>query len=222
MNPVFKIINNALITINRLIDSMPMKTVLAIKRGFLFITFLMCIAGIIVGYNMGTRAAKIKSPPLAEFVNDTFNIDMSREKDKGSFSGMLESEMVKESDAINSNKVDFFVRERMNPEVDNNVIDTGKSVSEPGLGERVYKPETPVDEDKRFTGPDDSRINVIDRNLNNEKGDDGIIRDKKDETKKTGNGTSGTGDNKTDIRMLQKDKTVTPKTIQKDQGILDQ
>lgn len=222
MNPVFKIINNIIIAINRLIDSMPLKTIQSIQRGFLFFTFLMCLAGIFIGYNMGTKSARIKSPPLAEFVNDTFDIDVKREKDTGSFSGMLESEMVKESDSVNSTRVDFFVRERMNPEVDNNVIDSGKSVSDPQLGEKVYKPESTIDDDNRFNRPDDSRINVLDRNMNTEKREDVIIRDKKDETSTSGTSKGSTDDKKTDIRMLQKDKTVTPKTIQKDQGILDQ
>ncbi len=219
MNPVFKILNNLIIAINRLIDSINLRTVQTIKRSFLFLTFLMCLAGIYLGYNMGAQSAKIKRPPLAEFVNDTFANDINRERDTGSFSGVLESEMVKESDTINSNKVDFFVRERLNTETDNSVIDSGKSVSDPYLGEKVYKPETPVDDDKRFTGSDDSRINVLDRNFNTENRNDIIIKDK---TESSMPGTDKTDDKKTDIRLLEKDRTYKPETIQKDQGTPEQ
>ena len=72
MNPVFKIINNLIISINNIIDSMNLRTVQTIKRGFFLFIFLMCIAGLIIGYNMGTKAARIK------FVNDTFINDISR------------------------------------------------------------------------------------------------------------------------------------------------
>lgn len=219
MNPVFKIINNLIIAINRLIDSINLKTLQTIKRGFMFLTFLMCLAGIYIGYNMGTKSAKIKSPPLAEFVNDTFANDINRERDTGSFSGVLDSEMVRESDTINSNKVDFFVRERLNTETDNSVIDSGKSVSEPNLGEKVYKPETPVDDDNRFNRTDDSRINVLDRNISTENKKDVIIQDKTDTSMP---GTDRTNDKKTDIRLLEKDRTYKPETIQKDQGTPEQ
>jgi len=219
MNPVFKIINNLIIAINRLIDSMNLRTVQTVKRGFLFFTFLMCLVGIYIGYSMGTKSAKIKSPPLAEFVNDTFANDINRERDTGSFSGVLESEMVKESDTINSNKVDFFVRERLNTETDNNVIDSGKSVSEPYLGEKVYKPETPVDDDKRFQGTDESKINVLDRTMDTGSSKDIIIQDRKESGMP---GTDRTEDKKTDIRMLEKDRTYKPETIQKDQGTPEQ
>lgn len=215
MNPVFKVINSLIISINRIIDSMNLRTVQTIKRGFLFLTFIMCLVGIYIGYTMGTKSAKIKSPPLAEFVNDTFSNDINRERDTGSFSGVLESEMVRESDAINSGKVDFFVRERLNTETDNNVVDSGKSVSEPFLGEKVYKPETPVDDDNRFSGSADSRIDVLDRNIPSGTSRDIIIQDKKD----TGMpGTDKTDGTKTDIRLLEKDRSFKPETIQKDQG----
>jgi hypothetical protein len=216
MNPVFKFINSMIIALNHLIDSMNMRTVQTIKRSFLFLTFLVCLLGIYAGYTMGVKSAKIKSPPLAEFVNDTFASDIRREQDKGSFSGLLESEIIKESETINSTKVDFFIRERLNTATDGNVINSGKSVSEPHLGEKVYKPESPVDDDRRFNQTDDSRINVLERDISS--GDSGniIIRDNKD----TGMpGSDKTDDKKADIRLLEKDKTYRPETIQKDTGI---
>lgn len=219
MNPVFKILNNLIIAINRLIDSMNLRTVQSIKRGFLFLTFLMCLVGLYIGYSMGTKSAKIKSPPLAEFVNDTFATDINRERDTGSFSGVLESEMVRESDTINSNKVDFFVRERLNTETDNSVIDSGKSVSDPFLGEKVYRPETPVNDDARFNRTDDSRINVLDREISTPGNKDVIIQESKESNT---TGTGSTDDKKTDIRLLEKDRAFKPATIQKDQGTPEQ
>jgi len=164
---------------------------------------------------MGTRSAKIKSPPLAEFVNDTFASDISREQDTGSFSGLLESEIVKESETINSTKVDFFVRERLNTKTDGNVIDSGKTVSDPYLGEKVYKPESPVDDDRRFNETDDSRINVLERDISSGDSSNIIIKDNKNTDMP---GTDKTDDKKTDIRLLEKDKTYRPETIQKDTG----
>jgi len=215
MNPVFKVINNIVIAINRLIDSMPMKTVQTVQRAFFFVVFLMCIAGVFIGYNMGTKSARIKSPPLAENVNDTFRIDINRERDMGSFAGTLESEMIEESDTINSNKVDFFVRERLETETDNSVIDSGKNISDPVLDEKIYKPESTIDDDSRYSGERDSTIKLIDRTIKTDTRDDIIIRNKQEEKEQTG--TSGT-DKKTDIRMLERDKTIIPETMQKDQG----
>ncbi len=219
MNPVFKIINNLIISINNIIDSMNLRTVQTIKRGFFFFTFLMCIAGIIIGYNMGTKAARIKSPPLAEFVNDTFINDISRERDTGSFSGMIESEIIKESDAINSNKIDFFVRERLETQKDDRIIDSGKSVEGPFTGEKVYKPETPVDNDIRNREADDSKINILERDVKTETGRDIIIQNKTDNSTPV---TDKTGNEKADIRMLEKDRTYKPETIQKDMGTPEQ
>ena len=215
MNPVFKFINSLIIAINHLIDSMNMRTLQTIKRGFLFLTFIVCLLGIYIGYTMGTRSAKIKSPPLAEFVNDTFASDISREQDTGSFSGLLESEIVKESETINSTKVDFFVWERLNTKTDGNVIDSGKTVSDPYLGEKVYKPESPVDDDRRFNETDDSRINVLERDISSGDSSNIIIKDNKNTDMP---GTDKTDDKKTDIRLLEKDKTYRPETIQKDTG----
>ena len=83
MNPVLNALTKIIITINRLIDSMSLKTIETVKRGFYFFIFLLCLVGIYVGYNMGIKSARIKSDPLAEFVNDTFKIDMNREKASG-------------------------------------------------------------------------------------------------------------------------------------------
>ncbi len=220
MNPVIKIINNILIAINRLIDSMSLKTIKTIQRGFFFVTFIMCIAGIIIGYNMGTKSAKIKSPPLAENVNDVFNIDISREKDMGSFSGMLESETIKVDDTIHSVKDEYLVRESIKTERDDKVLDPGKTVEEPDLDEKVYKSDKPVDADKDSTGRDEGRIRSIDRSFNSDISDDTIIRDKTRDDKTSPQ--QKTTDEKTDIRLIDKNKTVSPKTIKKDEGKLEQ
>lgn len=217
MNPVLKLLNSAIIAINRMLDSMSIKTVKSIQRGFYFVTFLLCIIAIIFGYNIGTKSAKIKRPPLAEFVNDTFNTDISREKDMGSFSGMLESERIKEADPINSTKFDFFVKERLHTESDNNVIDTGKTSADTDPEEKTYKIDSPVDDYKQ-SGQNDTRIKAIDRSNSNETTGDIIKNNKKDESSKEQKNIS----EKTDIRFLDKDKTIIPKTIQKDQGTPEQ
>ena len=132
---------------------------------------------------------------------------------------MIESEIIKESDAINSNKIDFFVRERLETQKDDRIIDSGKSVEGPFTGEKVYRPETPVDNDIRNREADDSKINILERDVKTETGRDIIIQNKTDNSTPV---TDKTGNEKADIRMLEKDRTYKPETIQKDTGTPEQ
>ena len=68
-------------------------------------------------------------------------------------------------------------------------------------------------------GTDDSKINVLDRNTGIDNKKDIIIQDK---TESGMPGTDRTDDKKTDIRLLEKDRTYKPETIQKDQGTPEQ
>jgi len=96
MNPVFKIVTSAIIWINRHLDSLSFQTVETIRRAFYFFMFIFVITGMIIGYNKGLDSAKIKSPPVAEYIDDAFRIKLKREGG-GDFSGMLEAEILKDS-----------------------------------------------------------------------------------------------------------------------------
>jgi len=216
MNPVFNIITKIIISINGAIDSMPLKTVEAIRRGFYFLIFVLCIVGIFIGYNMGTKSAKIKSDPLAKFVNDTFKIDINKERANGDFSEMLESEIVNESPMNNFNKSAFPTRENLNPEIRKEAVESENKIPEPDLIDKPFKPETPVNEKfNQNQSKNDQPIKALDKTFKDNNTESVIIKD--EETKKA---VPKTEDNKNIIKILEKNKKVTPEPIKKDTGII--
>lgn len=217
MNPVLKILTSVIISINRFIDSMSLKTVETVKRGFFFFIFIMCIIGIVIGYNMGTKSARIKSDPLAEFVNDTFKIDINKERADGDFSDMLESEIVNESPMNNFTKSNFPTRENLNPELSKEAIESENRIPEPDVMDKPFKPETPVDE--KFNADrtqSDQSMKVLDKSYQMNKQDN--IKFKNDEPIK--NQPDVKTDDKNKIQILEKDKKIVPEPINKDTGII--
>jgi len=216
MNPVLKIVSSVLISINRAIDSMSLKTVESIRKGFFLFIFIMCVAGIIIGYNMGTKSARIKSDPLAEFVNDTFKIDINKEKANGNFSKMLESEIINESPMNNFNKSTFPTRENMNPEISKEIIESKNKIPEPELMDKPFKPETPIDEkNSTILNQSDQSVKVIDKTLKDNKTENVIIKNEETKTPEK------IKDDKNIIQILEKNKKVTPEPIKKDTGIIN-
>lgn len=146
MNPIFKIVTSFIILINRWIDSLSLQTVETIRRGFLFIMFIMFFVSIAIGYKMGIDSAKIKSPPIAELVSDSFKIKVSREKG-GDFSEMLESEILKESGINSLRRYEFPVFADDIPDVQRGIIEPESML--PGIdirpgtirNEKPYEPE---------------------------------------------------------------------------------
>lgn len=217
MNPVLKILTSLIISINRLIDSMSLRTIESVKRGFFFFIFLMCIVGIVIGYNMGTKSAKIKSDPLAEFVNDTFKIDINKERANGDFSDMLESEIVNESPMNNFTKSAFPTRENLNPELSKQTIESENKIPEPDVMDKPFKPETPIDE--KFNAnqtQSDQSMKILDKSFQQNKADNIIF--KNDEIMK--NQPEQKTDDKNKIKILEKDKKIIPGPINKDTGII--
>jgi len=217
MNPVLKILTSLIISINRLIDSMSLRTIESVKRGFFFFIFLMCIVGIVIGYNMGTKSAKIKSDPLAEFVNDTFKIDINKERANGDFSDMLESEIVNESPMNNFTKSAFPTRENLNPELSKQTIESENKIPEPDVMDKPFKPKTPIDEkfNTNQTQSDQS-MKILDKSFQQNKADNIIF--KNDEIMK--NQPEQKTDDKNKIKILEKDKKIIPGPINKDTGII--
>lgn len=216
MNPVQKILTSAIMSINRLIDSINLQTVETIKRGFFFLIFLMSLSGIYAGYNMGTKAAKIKSDPLAEFVNDTFKIDINKERAKGNFSDVLESEIINESTMNNFTKSAFSVRESMNPEQTKEAIESRNKIPEPDISEKPFKPETPIDEKSNtLQKQDNTTIKILDKSHDDGKSDNIIL--KNNDTHKS---SEKSGNNDNIIKIIEKDKPAKPEPIKKDTGII--
>ena len=217
MNPVQRILTSILVTINRLIDSFSLQTIETIKRGFFFLIFFISLIGIYAGYNMGTKAAKIKSNPLAEFVNDTFKIDVNKEKARGNFSDILENEIINESPMNNFTKSTFQVREAMNPELSKEAIESKNKIPEPDLSDRPFKPETPIDEKSSADiKQDDSAIKILDKTHNEGKTENIIFKHEENKNKLP----EKTGDDKNIIKIIEKDKPVKPEPIKKDTGII--
>lgn len=217
MNPVLKILTTAIISINKLIDSMSLRTIETVKRGFFFFIFIMCIIGIVIGYNMGTKSARIKSYPLAEFVNDTFKIDINKEKADGDFSDMLESEIVNESTMNNFTKSNFPTRETLNPELSKEAVESENKIPEPDVMNKPFKPETPVDEQFNVNNTqNDQSMKVLDKSYQINKTDSIIL--KNDEPVK--NQPLQKTDDKNKVQMLEKNKQIIPEPINKDTGII--
>jgi len=216
MNPVLNILTKVIVSINQAIDSMSLKTVESVKRGFFFFIFVLCIVGLFIGYNMGTKSAKIKSDPLAQFVNDTFKIDINKERADGDFSDMLESEIVNESPMNNFNKSSFPTRENLNPELRKEVIESENKIPEPDLIDKPFKPETPVNEQFNQNQPQyDQSVRVLDKTVKENRSESVIFKD--DDIKKI---PPKTQDDKNIIKILEKDKKVIPEPIKKDTGII--
>ncbi|HOP61881.1 MAG TPA: hypothetical protein PK358_02145 [Spirochaetota bacterium] len=221
MNPIVQAISSFIIALNRFIDSLSLQTIQNIRRGFFFTIFVMCIIGIIIGINMGKKSAKIRSAPFAEFVNDTFKIDLNREKESADFSEMLENEIIKESDINNFEKAEFPVREQLKPQYDKAPIDSDNRVSEPDIMTKPYKSETPIDEDLNRTKTDNEKsVRPLEKNLTDEnKGDIIINRNTENENQ---NKIIESEKDKSPVRILEKDKTVKPEIYNKDSGIISQ
>jgi hypothetical protein len=217
MNPVLKILTSAIISINRLIDSMSLKTVETVRRAFFFVIFLMCLIGLVIGYNMGIKSAKIKSDPLAEFVNDTFKIDINKEKADGDFSSLLESEIINESTMNNFSKSEFPTRENLNPELNKSVIESESRIPEPDIMNKPFKPETPIEEQYNTNRlQNEQSVKILEKSFTDNKVENMVIS--KDEKKPAV--PEKQSDNKNIIQILEKDKTVTPEPINKDTGII--
>ncbi|MCL1865206.1 MAG: hypothetical protein FWF73_05280 [Spirochaetes bacterium] len=223
MNPT-KIFTSIIILTNRLIDSLNYKTVETIKRSFFFFIFVMCIIGIIIGYRIGSGEAKIKKTPLAEYVNDTFRLDIN--KGDGDFSEILKNEMLNEAPMNNFNKYDFPLRENFNPEFKKGIMESDSKIPDPDLSDKPFKPETPIDDysSKFDQQKNDQSIKILDK----QKSDDTKIDDNKSSSifndDQPFNKTEiKNPDDKNIIRILDKDKdkNTIPQPIKKDTGIID-
>ncbi len=126
MKSPVNIIRNIIISINDLIDGLNANTVRNIRQGFFFLFFILAIVAMIIGFNMGKESARIKSPPLAKNVNDTFEIDISREKSDGDFGSLLESQVLTESRYTRPMEKPYKISQDLTPEHEVGIIDDTK------------------------------------------------------------------------------------------------
>ncbi len=221
MNPLIRILSSLIISINKLIDSMSLQTIQTIKRGFFFTIFIFCIIGIIIGINMGKHSAKIKSAPLAEYVNDTFRIDLNKEKDAGDFSEMLENEVINDSTINNFNKAEFPVRDSLDIQYSKEPLEIQNKVPMPDLISKPSKSETPIDEDlNRTITENETTVRALEKNLTDDNKKDIIINQSIEPEKNKIPGPNNM--EKTPVRILEKNKIIKPEIINKDSGVINQ
>ena len=222
MNPIGKIFTTIIVQINKLLDSLNQKTAETIKRVFFFLVFAMCIVGIIIGYRIGSGEAKIQSSPLAEYVNDTFRLSLS--KTDGDFSELLKNEMLNEAPMNNFSKYAFPLREDFNPEFKKGIMESDNKIQNPDLASRPFKPETTIENPSKFDqAQSNNAIQILDTakdgttKIDDNKGN-AIFNDaqpfNKPEIKDI--------DDKNIIRILDKDNNAIPQPMKKDTGIIGQ
>lgn len=123
MNFIVKAINQIIIIINKLIDSLDKKTVSTIRNSFFGLVFVLLIVGIFIGYNKGKGSAKKYGKSLTESTNEIFTTTFNSRRSKGQYRSMLETELIEERKNIQLNKVPFPARETVKTEIETKVIE---------------------------------------------------------------------------------------------------
>jgi len=166
MNPVFKAINTIMEGLLGAVGGMSKKTVESIRAGFIFFIFVLAILGGFLGYRSGMQNAKIKSSPLFDVTNDTFNIEVRRERKEGVFSSTLDSAVINEVKNIDPAKLNYPAQDDMLPEYDNAMVEPGRTMKFRPSPD-TYRSESPHDADYRGEakrlGP--SSVNPLDKTL---------------------------------------------------------
>jgi hypothetical protein len=148
MNPLFKALEGILRGLGSLDNSLNRRTKEAIKGGFFFIIFMLAVIGGIVGYRSGMQNAKIKSSPLHEFTNETFRIDINRERRGGNFSNILDSKLIHEMKQREAGKIPYPAREDMQPEYDRALVEPEAAMKYRAMPD-THESGSPLDPDYR-------------------------------------------------------------------------
>ena len=131
MGFITKILNKIFYGISNAVNNMDKKTVKTVKQSYIMLIVILAAIGGFIGYKNGKNTARIKSAPLAEYINDVFQIDINREKREGRFGRMLESELINEMKYTDQNKIQFPTKETFKPEFEHRIIepDRDKKIS---------------------------------------------------------------------------------------------
>ncbi|MCU0849191.1 MAG: hypothetical protein MUD12_15020 [Spirochaetes bacterium] len=145
MNLLYRITSKFMRSTSRGFELIDRRTADMIKNSFYFFIFVLCVGGIIMGVKWGKNAAQIKSPPLAGTTNEVFDLDISREKDDGSFRNMLESEAINEMKNPAPAKNKYPAKERLEPDLDKGIVEPEKDrkarVGEMDIRDRIAEGE---------------------------------------------------------------------------------
>ncbi len=111
MNPIASILHTFVRIINRMIDSIDIRTQQSIKEGFFFLVFLLSVGAVFLGYHLGKQSAKPAGKPYAEITNDVFDLDIKMKKEPGSFQSMLEGALMEQRRELTDNKLTYPTKE---------------------------------------------------------------------------------------------------------------
>ena len=223
MNPFFKILDNIFGGINKLINNLNKGTRDAIRAGFFFLIFVLTVIGGIIGYRSGMQNAKIKSSPLFEITNQTFQIDINREHRDGNFSRLLDSALINEAKTREPDKLSYPSRESMLPEYDKALAEpaaTAKYKASPG----TYQNESPLESDYRgnadIKGP--SSVKPLDKTIEPvepESSGTGLLQ-KTSPLPETNSEAPVPMEEKKGVQRPE-NKRTTPSMIDKDSGVIE-
>ena len=117
------LLNKLFTGLNGAINGMSKNTVKIVRQSYFLLIFLLCAGGIFIGYSRGKETAQIKSAPLAERINQVFEIDINRERKDGRFGKMLESELINEMKYRDPGKIQFPSKDTFKPEFEHRIIE---------------------------------------------------------------------------------------------------
>jgi len=165
MNPIVSILQTIVRIINRMIDSIDIRTQESIKEGFFFLVFLMSIGAIFLGYHLGKQSAKPAGKPYAEITNDVFDLDIKMKKEPGSFQSMLEGALMEQRQQLTDNKLTYPTKEDEAMTMPSKPLDMPKDIKEiqkPLSGLDDTKPVEPINRD--YTPSVVKPVDTIQRN----------------------------------------------------------
>lgn len=138
MNPLINIFSGIITSVNRLLNGIDRRTADSIRQGFFLLVGILVILAVVIGYQMGKKAARKGGNQIAEFTNSAFDVTRKKEREEGSFRSMLDSELIREMRESSAEKVRFPSNTALEPEFKTGLI-------EPDSSERKVTPPPAVD-----------------------------------------------------------------------------
>lgn len=197
MNGIFAIINKLVSAVDGLINSISPSLAATIKNTYFFIIFLLAVAAVVIGINMGKGSAKVGGAPIVDSTNDAFKYTVKKEKTEGSFQELIDRDLISEPGIFEHSKKEYRAKEILEPQGDAGTIEPERHVrkkDQPGmnpddrLAEGKYKP----------MGGEKTEVKPLDRKLGADK--PGFGGDDEDSSKKNIRDMAGPAENKDEIK----------------------